>query len=385
MLTRLLSADIASSPKSVLLLGPRQTGKSTLMKSLKPELEINLAQETTYLAFASRPSELEERLASGVQGTVFIDEVQRIPSLLNTIQAIIDTRTAENAAPVRFLLTGSSARKLRRGQANLLPGRVWTYHLGPLAAVELNYQVDSQRAMAVGALPEPYLQLKGTAAQKLLRSYAGSYLREEIQAEALTRSLESFSRFLDIAAQWSGQSLDFSKMAARAKVARRSAMRYFEILEDTLIARRLESPPDLPAENLVKHPKFYFFDCGVLNALVGHFTPSPDRRGVLFEHLWLSQVWASASAKDVEVRIYSFRTRGGLEVDFVIDLEGQRWLVEAKSTLTPDASDTSVLAKACAHFGKDCPKMVVHPGTIAKRIGNVSILPWQRALKEMGL
>lgn len=385
MVPRLLSTSLSTAPKSALVLGPRQTGKSTLIASLRPDLTIDLADEATYRDFTANAGELEARLGASGPTTIFIDEVQRVPSLLNTVQSMLDRTKRGGAKVPRFWLTGSSARKLRRGHANLLPGRLFTYQLGPLCAAELDYRVDTRRALSVGLLPEPYLEHSDPEKHKLLRSYAGSYLREEIQAEALTRNLESFSRFLDVAAQYASQSLDFSKLAARASVARRSAMRYFEILEDTLIARRIEPSPDVDAD-LVKHPKFYFFDPGVLNGLLGNFVASPDRIGNLFEHLFVGQVWASAAAHDVEVRVSTFRTRGGLEVDFVIDVAGERWLVEAKAATRTDETDASALRRAHReHFGHGARCLVVHTGDVARRIDGVAHLPWQQGLKEMGL
>jgi len=384
MITRLLTEQIRRSPKSALVLGPRQTGKSTLFHSLVPDLVIDLADETTFLEFSSNPSELASRLARSAARTVLIDEVQRAPGLLNTVQAVLDESKRQKAS-LRFWLTGSSARKLRRGQANLLPGRLLTYRLGPLAAAELDYRVDTTLALQVGTLPEPYLEHALPDKHKLLRSYAGSYLREEIQAEALSRNIESFSRFLDVAAQWAGLALDFSKLANRAKIARRSAMRYFEVLEDTLVARRVSALADRPDLDLVKHPKFYFFDPGVWNGLLGNFVASADRVGLLFEHLWASQVWSSAAARDIDVRIQTLRTRGGLEVDFVVDIAEQRWLIEAKATPHPNASDVAALVRAARLFPRRTKAILVHTGTLERVIDGIAALPWQKGLQELGL
>src|SRR3989338_6605584 len=148
MVKRALAPILMGSKKSVLLLGPRQTGKSTLMRSLSPDLTINLADESTYLSFASNPHELNDRLSAGKFRLVFIDEIQRLPSLLNTIQAILD----EGRFHTRFHLTGSSARKLKRGKANLLPGRLHTYFLGPLVSSELDYSMDSRKALCTGTM-----------------------------------------------------------------------------------------------------------------------------------------------------------------------------------------------------------------------------------------
>ncbi|MBT7713468.1 MAG: ATP-binding protein, partial [Deltaproteobacteria bacterium] len=220
-----------------MLLGPRQTGKSTLIKILKPELTINLADEGEFLLFTQNPDELKQRLASTQYKTVFIDEVQRLPGLLNTVQSILDDQ--DNM--IKFYLTGSSARKLKRGKANLLPGRVFNYQLGPLVTSELNYRIDTEKALSTGTMPGVYSENNPKFRYKTLRSYASTYLKEEIQAEALARNLEGFSRFLYFAAIYSGHFLDISKLASEAQVPRQSAVRYFEILEDTLIVNRSPS------------------------------------------------------------------------------------------------------------------------------------------------
>ncbi len=208
MIARTLEPLLRKSKKSVLVLGPRQTGKSTLIRNVEPELSINLALESTYLEFARNPAELPQRLAAKPYKTVFIDEVQRLPTLLNTLQALLD----ETPRPPKFYLTGSSARKLRRGNANLLPGRIHTYHLGPLTSAELGRSVNVRRALSTGMLPGIWTEPEERERLKTLRSYAATYLKEEIQAEALTRSLEGFSRFLFVAAAEAGKFLDLSQL-----------------------------------------------------------------------------------------------------------------------------------------------------------------------------
>ena len=330
MVDRLLSRQLERSAKSVLLLGPRQTGKSTLLHSLRPDLTIDLARESELLTFAGNPDELENRIRAAQPRSVLVDEIQRLPSLLNTVQALLNQAKLRERR-LKFLLSGSSARKLRRGQANLLPGRVLTYRLGPLTCGEIGPAFDARKAMQFGTLPEPYLEPDRAAAEKLLSSYAGTYLREEIEAEALSRNLEGFSRFLNIVAACSGQSLDFSKLAQRARVSRTSTIRYFDALIDTLLVHRLDPFPDSKNADLVRHPRFFFFDSGVLNGLLGNFAVSFDRIGSLFEHLVVSQLWAAAAAHDLETQVYTFRTRGGLEVDFVVRVRDQLWAVEAKA------------------------------------------------------
>jgi uncharacterized protein len=383
MISRALTAALRDSPKSVLLIGPRQTGKSTLVQSLSPDLEINLADEQTYLQFASNPGELDGRLAVGEIETVFLDEVQRLPSILNTVQVLID-RSRRRHRRLKFYLTGSSARKLKRGKANLLPGRIFSYELGPLVAAELDYEMDSARVLSTGCLPEPYLEGDRRYKEKLVGTYAAIYVKEEIQAEALTRNLEGFSRFLTVAAETSGRFLDFSKIASKAKVARRSAVRYFEILEDTLIARRLGPFPHAPEADLVKHPRYFFFDGGVLNGLLGNFTASADRIGNLFEHLLFNQIHHSSKAKDLEARIWNFRTRGGIEIDFVVEVAGALWAIEAKAS-DPGRSDTGALESFRRYVRKDHRSVIATLKGPRKKIGSVEVMPWQHLLREMGL
>lgn len=324
MIKRILMNKIAESPKSVLLVGPRQSGKSTLLRSLTPAKIINLADEGEFLKVISDP----DYFISSIQGhqVVFVDEVQRVPQLLNTIQSILD-----ESKKIVFYLSGSSARKLRRGQANLLPGRILMYNLGGLCLRELNYSLDIEKALSVGFLPEPYLENKKELAEKVLETYSQVYLREEIQAEALTRNMQGFVRFLNTMAEMSGDILDFSKISTKSKVSRSSIVRFIEILEDTLIGSRVEVFLAAEAADTIKHPKFYFFDGGVLNGLLGNFLVSPDRVGKLMEHLIYSQLKNSAYALDKKLDIYFFRTRHGTEIDFIIRWQNKVYAIEVKS------------------------------------------------------
>ncbi len=385
MINRLLRNRLLETQKNILLLGPRQTGKSTLLGSLSPTLTINLIHEPTYLSFASNPNELESRLASlnrfdhADTPSVLIDEVQRLPSLLNTIQYLID-----GEKQLRFLLSGSSARKLKRGGANLLPGRVLTYGLGPLVAGELNYELPTLRALALGSLPGILTETDEELAAKLLRSYAATYLTEEIQAESLTRNLEGFARFLKIAAGWSGHFLDLAKMAQASQVARQSVVRWFEILEDTLVVQRVDAFSKKLSKRLVRHPKFYFFDVGVLNGLLGNFEPSSDRIGLLFEHLIHSQLRYSAQARDQELTIATYRTEQGVEVDFVVELGSALYAIEAKASQTVGPHDLRHL-RNFRDYAAPHRSMVWYLGKERKEIDKIEIIPWQDGLREMGL
>ena len=381
MIRRGLASLLKRSKKSILLLGPRQTGKSTLIRSLEPDLAINLADESMYLAFARNPDELRQRLAANRVNTVFIDEVQRLPSLLNTIQAIID----EGRPPIQFYLTGSSARKLRRGHANLLPGRIHTYQLGPLVTSELAYRLDTRQALETGTLPGIWTEPQAQERRKTLQSYAATYLKEEIQAEALTRNLEGFSRFLFVLAAEAGKFLDLSKLASAAGIPRQSAFRYFEILEDTLIVRRCDAFRKSERRRLIQSPRFFFFDTGVLNGLLNNFTASGDRVGALFEHLVFNQLIHGAAAKDLDLRISSYRTEHGAEVDFIIELKKEVIAIEAKASANIGPSDLRGLRSFAEYAGKKHRTCIAYLGSARKILDGVELLPWQLLLMDLGL
>ena len=381
MIIRNLSRLLRHSKKSLLLLGPRQTGKSTLVRGLQPDLTINLSDEATYLAFASNPREIYERLEGQPCRTVFLDEIQRLPSLLNTLQAILD----EDRFQIQLYLTGSSARKLRRGHANLLPGRLHTYVLGPLVASELGYRVDAKKALAIGTLPGMWMEADQRQAEKSLRSYAATYLKEEIQAEALTRNVEGFSRFLLVAAAEAGKFLDLSKLATQAGLPRQSVVRYVEILEDTLIIRRCEAFRKSLRRRLVQSPKFFFFDTGVLNGLLENFLVSADRIGMLFEHLVFNQIVDSAQSQDKHIRVSSYRTEHGAEVDLVVELDNQVFAVEVKATSRVGRPDVRGLRSFADYVGNTHHPFLLHLGTEKKLIEGVRVLPWQEFLREVGL
>ena len=380
MKPRLLASLLEKSPKSVLLLGPRQVGKSTLIESLKPDLSLNLNDDSTYLEFKSNPNELKERLATGHFKTVFIDEIQRHPTLLNTIQTILDSPAGKR---IKFYISGSSARKLRRGQANLLPGRIFSYELGPLCLAELDDKANLTRALEIGFLPEPYLSKDDVFSRKLLSTYSAVYLREEVQAEALTRNLEGFSRFIYAAAEDSGQALDFSKLAKKAKIERKICTRFYEILEDTLIANRLDVF-DKTSADIVRRPKFYLFDTGVLNGLLDNFKASDDRKGILFEHVVINQVLASAKARDKRVKLSYFRTRGGYEVDLIIEIDGQIYAVEIKSG-SVDLADAERLEHFKTYQKKVAGLFLVSLKTADRKLGSVFACNLASMLKAIGL
>jgi len=378
---RLLEAKIRDSRKSILLLGPRQVGKSTLIKNLRPDLTINLADETLFIELNSNLESFKDRIESKPVKTVFIDEVQRLPALLNLVQFYIDQKKG-----IKFYLTGSSARKLRRGGANLLPGRVLNFFLGPLVAKEANYKIDTEMALSFGTLPEIYQEHNDKNRRDLLRSYSTSYLKEEIQQEALVRNLPSFARFFQAACHAAGQFIDYSKMAKLAKISRHSVPRFFEILEDTLVAARLfPFEPSLESADLIKHPKFFLFDNGVYNGLLENFKPSADRRGVLLEQLIFNQVRSSCWAANKQCTSSSFRTRGGLEIDFIFSIEGEVIPIEVKSSDTILAEDLRGLKDFGKYFTGHFSPFLLHAGRKEIKKEGIWCLPWQGGLKQIGI
>lgn len=384
MYQRSLSKTIQGSlkKKSVLLLGPRQTGKSTLSYSLSPKLSFDLSHEPTFLEFSKNPEFLESEINRKLplkKGLVFIDEVQRSPRLLNTIQYLIDHHTS-----LRFLLTGSSARKLRRGQANLLPGRLHNFELGSLISSELNYNLDNDRALSMGTLPGVYIESDKLSAKKLLKSYASTYLSEEIKAEALTKNLDGFTRFLFQLAAEVTHFLDLSKISRKAAVPRQTVQRFFEITEDTLIIKRCDTFAKSDKRRLVQHPRFFLFDNGVLNALLGHFDLSLDRKGFLFENLFFNQLTTSLSYSNHDYRLSSFRTDSGAEIDFILELEREIYAIEVKSGGFDPAEMTGFKSFE-AFLKKPINKYVVTLERHSRQYRDIKIMPWQKFLKELDL
>jgi len=380
MINRVLSKVLKNSKKSNLLLGPRQVGKSTLIKSLSPDLIINLSLESTFLSFARNPNELLERIDFKKHKTVFIDEVQRLPKLLNTVQYILD----ENKL-LKFHLTGSSARKLKRGNANLLPGRIHSYLLGPLTLEELDFTCQIEKALSIGTLPGNWLEKNKLEVKKTLRTYASTYLKEEIQSEALTRDIEGFSRFIFIIAAESGKFFDIEKISSQASISRQSVSRYFEILEDTLILNRCNAFSKSTRGRLIQRPKFFLFDTGVLNGLLENFIVSQDRIGVLFEHFIFNQILYTAQSKDLPIRLSSYRTEHGAEVDFILEKGDHLIAIEVKATKNIRRFDLTGFKSFARYYDKPHKKYIVYLGSEEKTIDDVRILPCINFLREIFL
>jgi predicted AAA+ superfamily ATPase len=360
--------------KSLFLLGPRQTGKSTLLKSEFPEATyIDLLESDTFRSL-SRAPELLRQLVPKTQKLVVIDEVQRLPSLLNEVQLMLDRDPA-----LRFILTGSSARKLRRGNANLLGGRALFFNLFPLVSHELGGEDRILDQVSKGSLPSV---IDSKLAFEDLKAYVGVYLREEIQAEGLTRSIENFSRFLDFAAHLNAEQMNYTKIGNDAEIPPRTIKDYVKILEDTLVAHIL--PPYKPTKGrkTVSIEKFYFFDIGVANALLAkkHIEKGTPDFGKALEHLIFLELHAYLQYTRSDRKLFYWRTNSQIEVDFVID---GTVAIEVKGT----GKVTSKDLKGLAALRDDAPiktaLVVCNESTRRESEDNVIIYPAFEFLKDL--
>jgi predicted AAA+ superfamily ATPase len=378
MFKRLLSERLPRS--SFFLFGPRQVGKTTLLADVEHVLHIDLLDPDEQLAFNKDPGLLRARLAATSEGTVVVDEVQRVPRLLDVIQPLLDRPRAP-----RFILSGSSARKLRRGQANLLGGRLGSLALHPLTVAELGDAFRLDSALAFGTLPRVCTILgegDQDGARALLRAYVTTYLREEVKAEALVRSLHGFQSFLDVAAAQFAAQVSFSGVGRDAGAAYATVREFYGILEDTLLGFFL--PPFARSERkrMSLAPKFYFFDTGVTRALLGTLRdpPSPLERGRLFEQWFVQEVWRLNDYGTKDWRLSFWRTSHGAEVDLVVQHGGKaRGAFECKSTPSVASRDLGGLF-AFRELHPGVPLHVVAPVKAPARLDDVLVLPPREAL-----
>jgi predicted AAA+ superfamily ATPase len=307
---RVLDLPALLATRSHFLLGPRQTGKTSLIRNTLRDAKVyDLLDTSVYLALSQRPGRLAEELGPRDR-IVVIDEIQRLPELLNEVHRLIETRG------VRFLLTGSSARKLRRGGVNLLGGRARTKYLHPLTWRELGDRFDLARAMARGLLASIYFSDDPHAD---LQAYAGLYLQQEIIAEGATRSVPAFSRLLKVAALCNGTLVNFTNVANDAQVARTTVYEYFEILKDTLVLYELPAWRKTKTRKPIASSKYYFFDVGVVGSLQGRtFRPGTPEFGEAFETFLMQELVSYRDYVSGEA-ISHWRSTSGFEVDFIVD------------------------------------------------------------------
>jgi len=370
MRDRLIARRLAAGKASVLLLGPRQVGKSTLCRALAPALYVDLADEREFLSFAKDPGLLRRQVeALATPAVIVIDEIQRVPALLNTVQSLLDRARGR----LRFVLTGSSARRLKRGGANLLPGRVVLERLHPLSVLEIE-RVDLDRALRLGMLPGIYWGDEEST--ELLGTYAEVYLREEIQAEGAARDLGSYARFLDVMAVVSGQWLNFSKISSDTEIPKETIRRFIQVLEDTLVAVRIPAfVPRVRTTRRVQHrERVLLFDVGVRNALLGIHRrgASPDQLGAVFEQWVILQLVYMNDALRKGWRFSSYRSEGGAEVDLIIETADELIAIEIKAGRTVSRADTRGLASLgeLVPRGRRLRRWILYRGDRRQRFDN---------------
>ena len=365
-----LNRDLKSS--SVLLLGPRRTGKSWLIRNqLQPDQTYNLLRSDTFQQLSARPSLIRESLKK-TDRLVVIDEIQKLPSLMDEVHLMIEE------TPVRFLLTGSSARKLKRTHTSLMAGRAKTRLLFPFSSAELGDLFDLERCLKFGTLPPVFL---ADDPEETISTYVGDYLREEIQAEALTRKIENFSRFLYQAAMTNTELINFESIGSDAQVPARTIREYYRILEDTLLGSCLEPLQTTGKRKAVSHSKFYFFDIGVANALLNTFAIT-DRHplyGKNFEHFIYNELRAYLSYFKAKSKLCFWRTQTGQEVDFVIDGE---IAIEAKATKLASERDL----KGLSAISSEVPirrRILISRDLHRRHLKGVEIFPIHEFVKEL--
>jgi len=365
---------------SFFLFGPRGTGKTTWLRHVLPDaLWFDLLRTQTFLALTRQPESFRQQVEAQRRNSwVVVDEVQRLPTLLNEVHALI----AERGRAYQFALSGSSARKLKRMDVNLLAGRVINRQFFPLTAAELNYDVDPDRILRFGLLPQ--IHAEPDFALDSLEAYAANYIREEIQQEAIVRHLDSFSRFVEVAALMNGQVANVAGLARDAVVARPTVQGYFTVLVDTLIGTWLPAWRKRAKVKEVASPKFYLFDPGVVRALGGRLREPLDaaERGFLLETWILHELRAAMASQDTGGQLHYWRTPSGSEVDFVWTRGAHAVGVEVKAATTwrreYGASLKALIVQGTLQAGYG-----TYLGTAELKDGPLRIFPLRRFLKEL--
>ena len=363
--------------QSCFLFGPRGTGKSTWLRDRLPgALYLDLLEPNLYRSLIARPERLRELLGGSPQAdTVVIDEVQRAPELLTVVHAVI-----EGPAPPRFVLTGSSARKLRRGGIDLLAGRAIQRTLHPFMAAELP-GFDLTSALNIGLLP---LAVSAPDPQEVLDAYTNLYVDEEVRAEGLTRNVGNFSRFLEAVSFSHASQINLAAVARDCAVERKTVAGYVEILEDLLLAFRLPVFRKRARRKTVVHEKFYFFDAGVFRSIrpKGPLDRREEIDGAAFEGLVAQHLRAWIAYSREKYDLYFWRTQAGSEVDFVVYGETGFWAIEVKNSAQVDRKELRSLKS----FRDDYPEaeaLLLYRGSERLRIDDIWCLPAEEFMKEL--
>lgn len=364
------------SEKSFFLFGPRGTGKTSwVKKNFKNALYLDLLEAELFVDLSTKPQLLEELIPENFQDWIIIDEVQKVPPLLNEVHRLIEKKH------YKFVLTGSSARQLRKKGVNLLAGRALTYSMHPLTALELKEDFDLDLALLYGLLPsiqsEPY-------PKKYLESYVKTYLREEVLHEGITRNLGAFSRFLAAASFSQGSLLNITEVARECGIERKVVTGYFEILEDLLLSYRLPPFTKRAKRNMVSHPKFYYFDVGVYRTIrpQGPLDAPEEIGGIALETLFYQNLIAVNNYFDAGFELFFWRTKTGLEVDFIAYGKKGLFAFEVKRGTKHKPSDL----KGLLEFQKLFPMaklFLLNGSKRASKEKEVHIIPFEKALKTL--
>lgn len=400
-LFRTIAPDLERSLEkghSFFLLGPRQAGKTTLISRLlegrTDTLTIPLQDPLERQKYEKAPGLLIPFIRSSRKKIIFIDEVQKVPELLDAVQLLVDEKVAS------FILSGSSARKLRKVGANMLPGRVKVYHLDPLGWSELGWSVENrilelaiagqgvasdytlEASMAFGTLPGMVMQTDPVDRKDFLQAYGTTYLEEEIRAEAISRKIGAFSEFLELAAVESGTSPNLSKLSMESGVSVPTIREYYRVLEDTLIAERVDPYLKNARKRILTFPRYYFFDMGVRNSLAKlpfDLETVSAQKGVLFEHAVMLEIIRRIRAKRERYRVCFWRTSGGAEVDCIVDLGTRVIPIEIKAAKRVRLGDLKGLTNFLAEYKKVARHgYVITMGDFPEALSeNITVLPWK--------
>ena len=366
--------------RSFFLLGPRGTGKTTWLRSvLRSALWFDMLRTGTFLELSQQPDRFRQQIEARRSGSwVVVDEVQRLPALLNEVHALI----AERGRAYRFALCGSSARKLKQLDVNLLAGRAINRQCLPLTAAELGFELDVDHVLRFGLLPQ--VRSEPDDAVDTLEAYVSNYLREEVQQEALVRRLDSFARFLQVAALMNGQVANIAGVARDSAVARPTVQGYFEVLTDTLIGVWLPAWQRRAKVKEVASPKFYLFDAGVARALAGRLREPIDglERGFLLETWILHEVRATIAYEGLGGELRYWRTPSGSEVDFIWTRGRRAVGIEVKAAVTWRREFGGPL-KSLIEAGVVQSGFGVYTGTAELKDGPLRVLPLRKFLREL--
>ena len=381
-ITRLLTLP---QKKSYFLFGARNTGKSTLLKhqySPASSVTINLldsAEEEQFTRDPNRFYNIVIALPDAITH-VIIDEIQKVPRLLDTVQRLM------SETQKYFIMTGSSARKLKKGGANLLAGRAVVYHLFPFTSIELGEHFNLADALRWGTLPQIYSCQTDQDRQEFLLAYAHTYLKEEIWGEQFIRKLDPFRRFLEVAAQCNGKIINFNNIAHDVGVDDKTVSAYYSILEDTLIGFFLEPFHHSIRKRLREKPKFYFFDPGVVRALSRmtsvELLPQTSAYGDAFEHFIILECMKLANYYSLDYRFSYLCTKDDAEIDLIIDRPGQPYLfIEIKSSSEIASQSLKSLGQLAKDF-QNCEAVCFSQDIYIKKYGNITVYPWKEGIKK---